>query len=314
MIKLFKTKPKYRQTLFKDNNFYTRAQNGLNYLIAEHKSKADDKTQMANAFTEPMIEFYYQQVCLDYTVDKPIDDLLISMDKLIRYTEDALFYLENHHNLLRPHKPMKLNALTQRFDSEMLSNLLGLCILFGREDWFKVVVQAVDLEKKKRIKALDSLIAMKLPDYPITTAKMPEAFAFREPLYQAIQAKTEDETSAFLEDYLCRWYDGLHFAQLTSEKTLKRIYDDPSYFFKRSLHLRMVSIKAREAYIDSNLWNKDIYNAPCCFYGYWCFEAAAVAYLKNIDDSSLRRFIYYPKDMIDYARMQKKKTGAIYVG
>lgn len=305
MFELLKTKPKYRQTLSKDNKFYTRVQNGLNYLISGHKSKADDKTQMANAFTEPMIEFYYQQACLDYTVGKPIDELLISMDKLIQYTKDALFYLENHYNLLHPHRPMKLNALTQRFDSEMLSNLLGLCILFERKDWLKVIVEAVDLEKKKRVNALDSLIAMKIPDYPITKAKMPEAFTFREPLYQAIQAQTEEETLAFLEDYLCRWYDGLHFEQLTSKETLKRVFDDPSYFFKRSLHLRMVSIKAREAYIDSNLWNKDIYNAPCCFYGYWCFEAAAVAYLKNIDDSRLHRFIYYPKDMIEYARAKK---------
>ena len=42
----------------------------------------------------------------------------------------------------------------------------------------------------------------------------------------------------------------------------------------------------------------------CSFVGYWCFEAAAVAYLKNIDDSTLHRFIYYPKDMIAYARSQ----------
>ncbi|KDN15677.1 PoNe immunity protein domain-containing protein [Snodgrassella communis] len=37
------------------------------------------------------------------------------------------------------------------------------------------------------------------------------------------------------------------------------------------------------------------------FCGYWCFEAAAVASLKDIDESSLHRFIYYPKDMVEYA-------------
>ncbi|WP_442903088.1 PoNe immunity protein domain-containing protein, partial [Gilliamella sp. Bif1-4] len=36
------------------------------------------------------------------------------------------------------------------------------------------------------------------------------------------------------------------------------------------------------------------------------FEAAAVAYLKDIDDSCLHRFIYYPKDMVEYARNNRQ--------
>lgn len=41
--------------------------------------------------------------------------------------------------------------------------------------------------------------------------------------------------------------------------------------------------------------------------GYWAFEAAAIAYLDDLDDTELRQSPYYPKDMVDWAREQKRK-------
>ena len=41
--------------------------------------------------------------------------------------------------------------------------------------------------------------------------------------------------------------------------------------------------------------------------GYWAFEAAAIAYLDDLDDTELRKSPYYPKDMVDWAREQKRK-------
>ena len=41
--------------------------------------------------------------------------------------------------------------------------------------------------------------------------------------------------------------------------------------------------------------------------GYWAFEAAAIAYLDDLDDAELRQSPYYPKDMVDWAREQKRK-------
>ena len=38
------------------------------------------------------------------------------------------------------------------------------------------------------------------------------------------------------------------------------------------------------------------------FMGYWSFEAAAVTYLLDIDDSSYRDHEFYPRDMADFAR------------
>lgn len=38
------------------------------------------------------------------------------------------------------------------------------------------------------------------------------------------------------------------------------------------------------------------------FKGYWCWEAAGVAYAFGIDDATFRDQRYYPKDLADYAR------------
>jgi hypothetical protein len=38
------------------------------------------------------------------------------------------------------------------------------------------------------------------------------------------------------------------------------------------------------------------------YYGYWSFESAAIAVLHNMDDSSFRNHLLYPKDLADWAR------------
>jgi len=38
------------------------------------------------------------------------------------------------------------------------------------------------------------------------------------------------------------------------------------------------------------------------YFGYWAIEAATVAYLLDVDDSSFRENLVYPKDLVDYAK------------
>jgi hypothetical protein len=46
------------------------------------------------------------------------------------------------------------------------------------------------------------------------------------------------------------------------------------------------------------------------YYGYWCFEAAAIVALLDLDDSSFRENQYYPKDLVDYYRSDKNSSFA----
>lgn len=46
------------------------------------------------------------------------------------------------------------------------------------------------------------------------------------------------------------------------------------------------------------------------YVGYWSFESAAVVYLLDLDDSSLHQFLYYPKDLVAYARTKQPPASA----
>ena len=43
------------------------------------------------------------------------------------------------------------------------------------------------------------------------------------------------------------------------------------------------------------------------YFGYWAFEAALVTFLWDVDDSSYRDHLYYPKDLIDFARSRTEQ-------
>ena len=46
------------------------------------------------------------------------------------------------------------------------------------------------------------------------------------------------------------------------------------------------------------------------FTGYWCWEAAAVAYCLGLDDAELQPMPYYPADLADYAFSRKPRLSA----
>uniref|UniRef100_UPI002AC31AFB PoNe immunity protein domain-containing protein n=1 Tax=Paraburkholderia bannensis TaxID=765414 RepID=UPI002AC31AFB len=46
------------------------------------------------------------------------------------------------------------------------------------------------------------------------------------------------------------------------------------------------------------------------YFGYWCLEAALVTVLWDIDDSSYRDNLVYPKDLVDFAREREASACA----
>ena len=50
------------------------------------------------------------------------------------------------------------------------------------------------------------------------------------------------------------------------------------------------------AWYDSHKSNKNVY------YGYWSFEAGAIAKILNLNDSSLKDVPYYPYDLVHYKK------------
>ena len=62
----------------------------------------------------------------------------------------------------------------------------------------------------------------------------------------------------------------------------------------------------REPYHDQHP-QADI-NEGFSFFGYWSWEAAAVTWLLNIDDTIYRDHEFYPKDLVDFAKVQSETT------
>lgn len=52
------------------------------------------------------------------------------------------------------------------------------------------------------------------------------------------------------------------------------------------------------------IWHNTHARLPLSFIGYWCWEAALVTYLWDIDDTSYRDMPFYPKDLVDWARQK----------
>ncbi|MGW8389688.1 PoNe immunity protein domain-containing protein [Pseudoduganella sp. HUAS MS19] len=57
----------------------------------------------------------------------------------------------------------------------------------------------------------------------------------------------------------------------------------------------------REPYYDSH-------NRYTSFRGYWSWEAAAITFLLDIDDSSYRTSEFYPADLVDFARLSRTEA------
>lgn len=65
---------------------------------------------------------------------------------------------------------------------------------------------------------------------------------------------------------------------------------------KEYLQEKWYEIHRECAWYDSHKSNKNVY------YGYWSFEAGAIAKILNMDDSSLKDVPYYPYDLVHYKK------------
>ena len=65
---------------------------------------------------------------------------------------------------------------------------------------------------------------------------------------------------------------------------------------KKYLQEQWYEIHRECAWYDSHKSSQNVY------YGYWSFEAGAIAKILNIDDSSLKDVPYYPYDLVHYKR------------
>jgi len=157
--------------------------------------------------------------------------------------------------------------LEDLFHFQLVLDLISVGILLGE---FDSVREAAKLMQSARHSDMlyEALIEKIVPDPDTEVTEFFHEQPY-DPLLDAIfAAETPQEASAFVKNYLEGWY------------------------------------KAFEGvpWHNGHLVVTDEYSN---YEGYWAFEAAAICVLYDIDDSSFRDHIVYPKDLADWARKHK---------
>ncbi|MFT4020170.1 MAG: DUF1911 domain-containing protein [Acinetobacter sp.] len=150
------------------------------------------------------------------------------------------------------------------FHYQLVLDVVSLGVLLGDGDALRKIALWMQRERGTDL-LFESLLAPAVPD-PRDNTDFYHLKPY-DPLIDAFwTAETPSEASAKVKAYLNSWYESFEGAP----------------------------------WHDGHLHAVEGEYMP--YYGYWSFEAAAVCIINNIDDSSFRDHIYYPKDLADWAR------------
>ncbi len=247
--------------------------NGPSYELlvdASHEGMADDRAagRSTPAAREAIFKDRLKLLRLHYTAGEPIESL-----KPL-YSDATHWFAEWHR------AEEAFRAHISKDDAEKIDLDLSPCEfqdLFHFQLALDVVSIGVLLGEGARVREAATWLSSERVDLMFETVVAPavtdkknvERFFHVEPydpLLDAVYtANTPEEASAFVQKYLDGWY--------------KAFEDVPWH----NGHL---------------VQNADYSN----YEGYWAFEAAAVCVIHNIDDSSFRDHLVYPKDLADWAR------------
>lgn len=152
--------------------------------------------------------------------------------------------------------------------------LLGLCKLLGHDALIPNVISWLDKNaefNRGRDTILEQVIGKLTSDTQDPGRYALHPDAYR-PLGKAILAEDPADRPALVKEFVESWY-----------KNMKPCYWYGTHTDKESFS----------------------------YFGYWCFEAALVTYLWDIDDSSYRDHLVYPKDLVNYARARSSQPSPL---
>ena len=217
-------------------------------------------------------ETYWDYLKIIYTAGKPIEDLIPILEKFLASEEEITKFWQQNK--------VKLNDIGY-YSSPMpwfyveyyltTLHLIALCYLLQREDLLPRLLEVILANAEGDLEP-DSTIEDFL-DYHFKNRPDPDYVQMGKHAIlfgEAMRGETKEEQLEELNAYLKDWYH------------------------------EMVGMSDLE--YQSHLEPEQ--NGYC---GYWAFEVAAIAYLDDLDDTELRKSPYYPKDMVDWAREQKRK-------
>jgi hypothetical protein len=151
-------------------------------------------------------------------------------------------------------------------------NIISLAYLLDQKDLLHVIHQLVNGEDQAHMnedEIINKLFGLNDPKHPFVSEGTLYDLSYS-PLCDVIdQVKKKNDPKHALElldDYLASWYKN---------------HKNQSWY---NSHLDLESSVA--------------------YSGYWAFEAAALVYLLDLDDSRLHKYLFYPKDIVQWIRQK----------
>ena len=204
---------------------------------------------------------------LEYTAGQAIEEMIPWFEKVIEGYENQAEALAIFHN---SNKPSIITEIGQ-----MLS-IIGLAYLLDRKDLLPRIITLINGENGGRL--IEDAITSRFlrfndPKHPIIAVGDEALYnpAYHLDWCTVIDNVNDDENKknaiTYLDAYLSDWY------QMNKHELWHNSHLEPAEELRYS--------------------------------GYWAFEAAALVYLLDLDDSALHKYLFYPKDIVQWARSQK---------
>jgi hypothetical protein len=257
-----------RRQKFLDERRYAESVNELEMRIAiREKSLAEE------ALTERAISSFHWHIAsvklelllLHYTAGRPLAELRDQLPAVIS-AFDAYIVVER---IPRKQSPPRNEAetleITQLEAYVYVMWLLALCRLLGHERLIPKVMAWLD--RNAEFNRGRDTIFERVVEKLTGTMQDPGRYSLHidayRPLGRAILAEDPADRPALVKEFVENWY-----------KHMKDCYWQGTHTDKEG----------------------------SSYFGYWCLEAALVTFLWDIDDTSYRDHLVYPKDLVAYAR------------
>ena len=204
------------------------------------------------------------QLYLEYTGGDAIEFLSSLLEEAIVLFEKANIYYQKWSKE-RDFKDYPLISLADSNEYEEVLQLIGLCYLLHRPDLLPRLARLCDGENYK--------------------------YAGYDAVYEDFLVMAyDDKNLRFATDDIRHGKKYLPFSNALLSDTKEEALEELQTYMKK-WYKNHDDLIWHDAHLDSET-----------YIGYWAFEVAALVYLMDLDDSSLHKYIYYPKDMVEYAR------------
>ncbi|WP_225935789.1 PoNe immunity protein domain-containing protein [Pseudomonas fakonensis] len=229
--------------------------------LAEQPLPGETAAQSASLTAARIKMSAFKNLMLRYTAGEDISVLGGYLQALVEAYEAYQCALAEYHGEL---DISPLNIRDALYEYQEFVQVVSFCVLLHRDDLLTRFVRLTDRAGFYCQDVLyEDLLKKRLPG----RYEVDEFYhaAYRS-LIEAVYAETADCAAERLSAYCRGWYSG--FADVAN--------------YWHDSHLTMTETDG-------------------AYFGYWALEAAAIAYLYDIDDSAVDHMVY-PRDLIEYAR------------